>query len=119
MSIYFSVLPRILTILSSVLVLSQNSISCRVRSLKVHSASGYADLQYIRNTYVRSNKIIGNVVMIPLHESSNVCFTLTALGETLTWEARGKWRTPKNTGEVSISISNFQYNSPKQCMLLL
>ena len=26
--------------------------------------------------------------MIPLHESSNVCLTLTAVVETLTWEAR-------------------------------
>ena len=49
---------------------------------------------------MRFNKCIENVVRIPLHESSNVCLTLTALGETLTWEARVNGALPRTQAKL-------------------
>ena len=54
---------------------------------------------------MRFNKRIGNVVRIPLHESSNVCLSLTALGETLTWGARGNGALPRTQAKLTRVIS--------------
>ena len=61
-------------------------------------------VEFERKTCVRSNKRIGNVVRIPLHESSNVRLTLTALAETLTWEARGNGALPRTQAKLKRRI---------------